>query len=127
MSSAPTPPSPLRILVVDDEKDVRDSLDQVLRHFKHSVQTAGSADDALALFDKGKFDLVITDYRMEGKTGADLAREVKQRSPKTPVLMITAFAEDLQKSSCALENVQGLIPKPFRVEELKRAIAEVTG
>ena len=92
----------------------------------HSVETASSARDALAIFDKAKFDLVITDFAMPAMKGDELALAIKARDPQLPVVMITAYAEMLQASGSPLPGVDFIISKPFLLENLREAISRVT-
>ena len=124
----PAPAFPKRrILVVDDEPFVCDAVKMMLNFDGHVVETAHSAQEALALFDNGKFDLVITDYAMPNMKGDELAAAIKARAPKQPVVMITAYAEMLQSSGNPLTGVDFVISKPFLLENLREAIAKTTG
>ena len=98
-----------RILVVDDEPFVCDAVKMMLSFDGHVVETASNGKEALALFDKGKFDLVITDFAMPSMKGDELAVAIKARSPKQPVVMITAYAEMLQSSGNTLPGVDFVI------------------
>ena len=121
------PVSKKRILVVDDEPFVCDAVKMMLNFDGHTVDTANSAKDALAMFDQGKFDVVITDFAMPNMKGDALAAAIKARAPKQPVVMITAYAEMLQSSGNPLPGVDFVISKPFLLENLREAIAKVTG
>jgi len=114
-----------RILVVDDEPFVCDAVKMMLSFDGHVVETASNGKEALALFDKGKFDLVITDFAMPNMKGDELAAAIKARAPKQPVVMITAYAEMLQSSGNPLKGVDFIISKPFLLENLREAIAKV--
>ena len=92
----------------------------------HTVETASSGKDALALFDKSKFDLVITDFAMPVMKGDELAAEIKARDPQQPVVMITAYAEMLQSAASPVPGVDFIISKPFLLENLREAISRVT-
>jgi CheY-like chemotaxis protein len=124
MKSSPVPQR--RILVVDDEPFVCDAVKMMLAFDGHTVETASNAKEALALFEKSKFDLVITDFAMPTMKGDELALAIKARDPKQPVVMITAYAEMLQSSSSPLPGVDFLISKPFLLENLREAISRVT-
>jgi CheY-like chemotaxis protein len=113
---------PKRILVVDDEPLVCDAVRMMLAFDGHYVETAPNANEALALFAQSKYDLVITDYAMPGMSGDRFAAAIKERAPKQPVVMITAFAEVLPKP---LSSVDLIISKPFLLENLREAIAKV--
>jgi two-component system, NtrC family, response regulator GlrR len=114
-----------RILVVDDEPAVCGAIRMLLEHDGHTVQTVTSGREALSLLEPGRFDVVITDYSMPEMKGDALAAAVKQRLPAQPVLMITAHAEMLKSSGTPLTGVDGLVNKPFLMEELREAIAGV--
>jgi CheY-like chemotaxis protein len=115
-----------RILVVDDEPFVCDAVKMMLAFDGHSVETASCAKDALALFDKSKFDLVITDFAMPAMKGDELAVAIKARDPHQPVVMITAYAEMLQSTRSSIPGVDFIISKPFLLENLREAISRVT-
>ena len=114
-----------RILVVDDEPFVGDAVKMMLAFDGHEVVTANNGKEALAAFEKGKFDLVITDFAMPGMKGDELAAAIKSRAPTQPVVMITAYAEMLQSSGKRLPGVDFLISKPFLLEHLREAISTV--
>lgn len=115
-----------RILVVDDEPFVCDAVKMMLAFDGHSVETASCAKDALAIFDKAKFDLVITDFSMPAMKGDELAMAIKARNPGQPVVMITAYAEMLQSTRNSIPGVDFIISKPFLLENLREAISRVT-
>jgi CheY-like chemotaxis protein len=115
-----------RILVVDDEPFVCDAVKMMLDFDGHVVETANNANDALAMFEEGKFDLVITDFEMPGMKGDKFALAIKERSPHQPVVMITAYAEMLQASGNPLKGVDSIVGKPFLLENLRQAIAKVS-
>jgi len=114
-----------RILVVDDEPFVCDAVKMMLTFDGHDVATANDAKEALSIFEKGKFDLVITDFAMPGMKGDELAAAIKARAPRQPVVMITAYAEMLQSSGKQLPGVDFLVSKPFLLEHLRAAISTV--
>ena len=122
--TAPVSPK-RRILVVDDEPFVCDAVKMMLNFDGHIVETASNGREALALFEKDKFDLVITDFAMPAMKGDELAAAIKARAPNQPVVMITAYAEMLQASSNPLTGVDFIISKPFLLENLREAIAKV--
>src|SRR3954469_14029461 len=114
-----------RILVVDDEPFVCDAVKMMLAFDGHDVVTANDAKEALVVFEKNKFDLVITDFAMPGMKGDELAAAIKARAPRQPVVMITAYAEMLQSSGKQLPGVDFLVSKPFLLEHLREAISTV--
>jgi CheY-like chemotaxis protein len=111
------------ILVVDDEPLVRYTVHMLLEDDGFIVEEAESGPQALAIYAPGKFDMVFTDYCMPEMKGDQLAAAIKQRSPKQPIVMITAFPEKLTSSDCPLGGVDSFICKPFEAEALRAAIA----
>jgi CheY-like chemotaxis protein len=113
---------PQRILVVDDEPSVREAVKLLLTFDGHQVETAGCGEEGLASFASAQFDLIITDHKMPMMTGAEFAQRIKQRAPTKPIIMLTAFAPELQPSAIDL-----IVHKPCRLETLREAIATVLG
>lgn len=119
--------TPQRILVVDDEPYVCDALKMMLTLDGHNVTTAANAPEALEILGRQTFDLVITDYSMPAMKGDEFASVVKSRNPAQPIVMITAYAEMLEGNRTPLGCIDALVSKPFRVENLRAAIAKVLG
>ena len=113
--------SKLRILVVDDEPAVGDTVKMLLRIDGHEVETTNSSQEALGLFESGRFDLIFTDFAMPGMNGHQLAAAIKADAPDQPIVMLTGHAGTLLPSS----NVDFVVGKPFRLENLREAIAKV--
>ena len=114
-----------RILVVDDEATVRDTIKMLLEFEGHEVETAESGLQALAMIQEEKFDLILTDYAMPAMTGEELATAIKASLPKQPVGMVTAYAARLRGAVEPLQGVDFLISKPFAMTDLRTAIARV--
>jgi CheY-like chemotaxis protein len=117
--------APRSILVVDDEPYVCDALRMLLSLDGHRVATAGNGQEALDLFSRDAFDLVITDYSMPGIKGDELAVTLKSLKPGQPIVMITAFVESLTAGGSSPKGVDALIAKPFRIDQLRRVMSEV--
>lgn len=114
-----------RILVVDDEPLVCDSVRRMLVSYGHEVEVATSAREGLRLFENGRFDLVIIDYLMPGMKGDEMAAEIKTRAMNQPIVIITAAIEMLESSGKPLAEVDAVICKPFQLDELREAVAAV--
>ena len=113
-----------RILVVDDERSMREMLDIFLGREGYSVTECAAGTEALRLLDeKGPYDLVITDINMPGLSGFDLLREVKARFSDLPVLMITAYGSPDSAVEAMKLGATDYITKPFRIEEIKARIS----
>jgi CheY-like chemotaxis protein len=123
--TAPVPTDTIRrkrILLVDDEESVRGAYGMMLSIDEHQVVEAGNGKEALEQFDKGPYDLVITDFEMPVMKGGELATRLKQLAPSLPILMITAYGKEVGDPS---NPVDAILNKPFTLEELRGAIAGV--
>lgn len=120
-----TTTSAWRILVVDDDPLVCDSLRRMLEVDGRQVALAVSAKDALTLCDKQAFDLIIIDYLMPVMKGDKLALVIKERYPDKPIIMITADAEKLESLKENPPGVDLVIGKPFQLNELREAVSRV--
>jgi CheY-like chemotaxis protein len=114
----------LRILVVDDEPLVCDSLKQILALDQHEVVTATSAAEALATLQAGKFDVILLDYEMPDMKGDKLAAKIKVLIPQQPIIMITAYSESLRLKGDFPLAVDLVISKPFQLQELREAVRQ---
>lgn len=114
-----------RILVVDDEPVVCESVRMMLASEGHQVETATSAEAAEGLFAEAGFDLMIVDHELPGMKGNELAAVIKAHDPDQPVLMITAHVEELLSRGNNLAGVDLMIGKPFAVQELRRAVGNL--
>ncbi len=111
-----------KILVVDDEQSMRDFLAILLKKEGHEVVTAGNGSDAIRAIQAEIFDLVITDVKMPGADGMDVLKAIKEISPETVVIMITAFATTETAVEAMKLGAYDYIIKPFKVDELKLII-----
>jgi len=116
---------PARILVVDDEPAVAESIAMLLQFDGHQVERAASGEEALALLAQDGFDLVMTDFEMKGMNGATLASQVRERWASMPVLMITAYAEMLPTWGVDLTNINKVLSKPPFLNDLRLALREL--
>jgi DNA-binding NtrC family response regulator len=80
-----------RILVVDDEINIREALAALLNDDGYTVQTASSAEEALSTLREDWFNIVISDLRMAGRTGLDILRWLRDTSPETEMIILTAY------------------------------------
>jgi DNA-binding NtrC family response regulator len=111
------------VLVVDDEKNMRLSLQTVLTDEGYQVRAVGNAEEALRLLDHEKFFLVISDAQLGGMTGYQLLGQVRKSKPDLPVLMITAYATPKLAVEAIKAGAIDYLSKPFEPVELLHAIA----
>ena len=107
-----------RILVVDDESRMAGLIKRELEDNGHSAVTAGDGETALARLSEREFDLILTDLRMPGMDGLELLARVKDRSPQTEVVLMTAFASAQTAVRAMKEGAFDYLIKPFEMDEL---------
>jgi signal transduction histidine kinase len=112
---------PLRVLVVDDNKEILKILAAYLGRDRHSVVVAESGTQALRRLSEGKFDLVIADRAMPRMSGDELAARVGQVNPEMPFIILTGFADVLKPEQA---NVDLVLSKPAGLNDLRMAIHE---
>lgn len=114
-----------RLLVVDDDQSMRAALYESLSSCGYDVETAENGVDALAKFKEGQFAVVVTDMRMPMTSGMDVLRGVKRISPKTPVILITAYGTVNTAVEAMKEGAAEFIMKPFSLDDLEFAVKNV--
>ncbi len=115
----------LKILLVDDDKNIRRTLLVTLKTWGHEVTEATSAEEALRILKSERFDFILTDFKMEGKTGVDLIRGLKQ-VPFPPICAImTAFASFENAVVAIREGAYDYLPKPFSNVQLEHLLKRV--
>ncbi|MFC1573112.1 response regulator, partial [Candidatus Eisenbacteria bacterium] len=114
-----------RVLVVDDEAEIRRSLEDLLCEEGYEVATAGSGSEALEAFEAGAFHLVITDLRMPPPDGLQLLRKIKERWPETEVILLTAFATRDTAREAMREGAREYVEKPYKEFEMLLRVGRV--
>jgi DNA-binding NtrC family response regulator len=114
---------PLKVLVVDDEPLIRWSVRRGLTRHGHEVHEATSAAETLdTLSVNGPFDAVVLDYRLPDRRDLSLLRQVREASPGSTVVMMTAYGEPGMREEAAALGALTVIDKPFQVAELVQLI-----
>jgi DNA-binding NtrC family response regulator len=110
------------LLVVDDEKNMRLSLQTVLEGENYEVRLAESAENALKLLQQEEFFMVITDARLGGMSGYEFLRAAGEKRPGLPILMITAYATPKLAVEAIKAGAIDYLAKPFEPDELLHAV-----
>lgn len=119
---APPPPN---ILVMEDERNVAKGLEMVLTEEGYSVDLAMTGKDALAVFGKKVFDLLIADLRLPDINGMEVIRSVKARRPETGIVVITGYSSVNSAVDAMKLGSFDYLPKPFTEDEIKNAVQGV--
>ncbi|HEX6903215.1 MAG TPA: ATP-binding protein [Thermoanaerobaculia bacterium] len=119
----------IRVLVVDDEPDARETLRQILEHCNAEVLTVASAGEALEALQRWRPDILISDIGMPGEDGYELIRRVRALPPesggRTPAAALTAFARSEDRRRALLAGFQMHVAKPVEVKELAAVVANL--
>jgi len=117
---------PLRILVIEDEKELAEGLQQMLSLFGHQVDLAFGGREGLHQFAEGTYDLVFTDLGMPNLSGLDVAEAIKTQTPSIPILLITGSGNHVDLSEVKGLGIDGVVAKPFRIGEIVQAMRQIT-
>ena len=113
-----------KILVVDDDQGMREFLEILLVREGYEVSSASGGKEAISLCKKHKFDLAITDLKMPRVDGIDVLKSIKEISPETMVILITAYASGETAVAAMKEGAYDYLEKNFDVEDLKTVIKD---
>ena len=116
VSSAAT--AGLRILVVDDEADIRESLEYLLLQEGYVVETAPDATEGLRKMESGRYDLVLLDLMMPDRSGLDVLRDVRRKDRETPIFVITAYGSVPVAVEALKAGANDFFEKPWKNEKL---------
>lgn len=120
-----------RILVVDDEPDIRDSVADILNEFGYCADTASNGQEALAKILDQSYDIALLDFKMPGMNGLALYREMRRVCPETSAILVSAYTGDGVAEEAISNGIRRIISKPVDMgdvmaqvdEELERPLA----
>jgi two-component system response regulator PilR (NtrC family) len=113
------------ILIVDDEKHIRETLAMYVQSLGHTVETAMDAETALEAVERRDFDLVVSDVRMEGLGGLGLLRQLRERQRTTAVVLMTAYPTAPQAVEAMRLGACEYLMKPFSPDDVRLLINHV--
>lgn len=121
-NTAPLPTG--RVMVVDDHRQARESMSEVLRQSGHEVACCSSAAEALQVLQDEDFDCIVTDLKMPGMTGIEFIIQLEQRRLGTQIVMVTAHATVASAVEAMRHGAFDYIEKPFDVDSLEHLVAQ---
>ena len=116
-----------QILVIDDDRDVREILKEMLRIKGYSVVATSDGEDALKLIESERFDLVLTDLVMPKVSGWDIIRRVKRISRSIPVILISGWSDRISKRDLTENQADLMLSKPVVWKDLLTAVSGLLG
>jgi DNA-binding NtrC family response regulator len=114
-----------KILVVDDEIHVCNSIAKALEVVDYLVDTVLSGEEALKQQDVNKYDVIITDLMMPGISGMELLKALKEKDPAVRVIMITGYPSTKSTVAAIKSGAVDYLPKPFTPGELRSAVEKI--
>jgi len=115
-----------KILIVDDDKESRDLLSEVLEANGYSVSAVGDGAAAReALAQDGGIRIIIADIRMPKETGLQLLRHLRQQKSQQDIILMSSFISGAEEKLARELGAQALVEKPFRISELLRIVGEL--
>lgn len=114
----------MKVLVIDDEKDIRDNISLILSKKGYNPTTTDNVEDAEKLIRGEKWNLIISDIMIPHLGGFELIELIKEISPKTPVIVITGMDNDILKSTLTEADI--ILRKPFTSKQLLDSVSEAT-
>lgn len=124
-SAATIAPGALRVLVIDDQRDVAGVLQQMLEFQNHRVRICTSGADGLAALREQAFDLVCTDLNMPGIKGWEVAQGVKAACPALPVALVTGWDDNYEPRELQRLGVDFLLRKPYRLRDVVNLVGQI--
>ncbi|MEA1971885.1 MAG: response regulator [Candidatus Cloacimonadota bacterium] len=114
-----------KILVVDDEENIREIISEFLETIGYDVVGAEDGSQAIRECGNKKFDLVITDIRMPNMNGLDLLKKLKKIMPDLPVILMTGYQPSKSQEETLTARADGYLLKPFSLNTLRQAILKI--
>jgi two-component system response regulator (stage 0 sporulation protein F) len=127
---------PLRVLVAEDDDEMRTYLSKTLRHSGHKVVEIANGSELRAFFDRiagsveeeisSYIDIIVSDICMPGQTALEVLRDLKKVAKKVPIVLITAFGERKTHREALDMGATAVFDKPFNIEEFKSFLTRAT-
>ena len=116
-----------RVLIIDDEAAIRESLQILLEEDGYEVVNAGDGEEGLSLLDTQAFDLILLDFQLPGRNGLEVLTEIRERDPEMAVIMLTAYAT-IENAKAAIQGgAVNFIAKPWTNEKLQADVRAAIG
>jgi two-component system cell cycle sensor histidine kinase/response regulator CckA len=123
-SEDPLPGGTEHILVIDDEKEIRETASIMLHHLGYKVTTSSNPEEVISILESGEpqIDLVLTDYTMPKMTGIELTRQIVARYPELPVILCTGYSDKLNQQVASEAGACSLMLKPVDLHEMAETV-----
>jgi len=113
-----------KILITEDEDALRSFVARALRLDGHETHEAADGAEGLEMLATSKFDLLLSDIRMPVMDGIELAHRAHSGFPGLKILLMTGYAEQRERADDLLEKIVDVVPKPFALPDIRKAVAQ---
>ena len=107
-----------RLLLVDDDTDLAETLGEVFQMLDHDVQVAADGASAMLLLESGEFDVILLDWQLPDMTGIDVCRRYREVGGTAKVLMLTGMRDAASREMGSQAGVTSFLTKPFSLDQL---------
>ena len=114
-----------RILLVDDDEMIRDSMTLFFEDQGSIFQAVGSSELALDVLEKDCFDIIVLDYKLPGMSGMDLLKQIRKTHPAPAKIFVTAYSNDSVAAQAAEYGADGFIRKPLSAEKIEDCLSGI--
>jgi CheY-like chemotaxis protein len=115
-----------KVLIVDDEANMRKTLAEILRDEGYQVTTAGSGEEAVGLCRTNRFEAILMDVRMPGIDGVEAFRQIRRDQEDARVILMSAYSIEALKESALDDGAIAFLPKPLDLDRVINLVAEAT-
>lgn len=111
-----------KVLLVDDDIGMRETLADILKELKYEVASAGSGAEAVEKFRENSFKVVLMDVKMPGMSGIEACKRIKAIKPETKMILITAYALDSEVVEAERKGIFSVLHKPLDIGKMLKLI-----
>ena len=124
MSTWRKPTKRARLLIIDDEPNIRQLFRNMFPYGEHEITVASNGGQGIDLFRQGEFDVIFTDIGMPGMSGWEVARRIRTMDPLIPIIVITGWGHHLDQEKIRSSGIDLVLTKPFQVGKIFDTIAQ---
>jgi len=117
-----TKPPKARVLAIDDQPVILDLISAMCRSLGYDPMAASSGEEGIKLASESSFDIILTDLAMPGISGLEVARQIRQIHPHTPIVLVTGWEVNISRAEIEASGITDVLYKPFRIEQLTEII-----
>jgi DNA-binding NtrC family response regulator len=116
----------MKVLIVDDEKSIRDLLADILSLGNHQIQTAADGETGFAAVEREGFDVIFTDQGLPGMNGMEFSARVKKIRPEIEMVLITGWGSQIDETQLKDFGIGYLVSKPFSMKDISELIRNIS-